>query len=85
MRIFQYFLGVLLFVIIAIASVIKQIEVYEIGYKQSKAETEISQNKEKIRILRAKIAEKKKLEYLKKQAENFNLQLVPPEKARDNN
>ncbi len=85
MRIFQYFLGVLLFVIIAIASVIKQIEVYEIGYKQSKAETEISQNKEKIRILRAKIAEKKKLEYLKKQAENFNLQLVPPEEARDNN
>ena len=81
MRPFQYFVGMLIFVIVAITSVIKQVEVYEIGYKQSKVEKEIIDNKEKIRILREKIAQKMKLEYLKEKAEEFGLQLIPPEEA----
>ncbi|MCD4656324.1 MAG: hypothetical protein K8S87_02155 [Planctomycetes bacterium] len=81
MRPFQYFIGMLLFVIIAIASVIKQVQVYEIGYKQSEIEQEIIDHKEEIRILKKKIAEKTKLEYLKVKAEEFGLQLIPPEEA----
>ena len=81
MRPFQYFLGMLIFVIVAITSVIKQVEVYEIGYRHSKTEQIIIDKKEEIRILRNKIAEKMKLEYLKEKAEEFGLQLIPPEEA----
>ncbi len=81
MRPFQYFIGMLIFVIVAITSVIKQVDVYEIGYRQSKIEKDIIDKKEEIRILREKIAEKMQLEYLKSKAEEFGLQLIPPEEA----
>ena len=81
MRPFQYFVGILAFVIIAIASVVKQVQVFELGYKQSKTEKTIVEKKEEIRILKKKIAEKKKLEYLKAKAEEFGLQIIPPEEA----
>ena len=81
MRPFQYFMGILVFVIIAIASVIKQVQVFELGYKQSKTEQSIIDKKEEIRIMKKKIAEKMKLEYLKNRAEEFGLQIIPPEEA----
>jgi cell division protein FtsL len=81
MKLFQYFLGILIFVIIAISAVVKQIQVYEIGYRQSKAEQQITQTEEDIRIIRNKIAEKRTLEYLKQKAQDFGLQIIPPEEA----
>jgi len=81
MRPFLYFVGILAFVVIAIASVIKQVEVFELGYKQSKTEKNIAEKQEEIRILKKDIAEKKKLEYLKGKAEEFGLQIIPPEEA----
>ena len=79
MKPFQYFFGILIFVVVAIIAVVKQIQVYELGYRQSKSEQEINKTEEDIRILRNKIAAKKKLSYLKKQAETYGMQIIPPE------